>query len=203
MDSPNSANCRHCDFKSVYAGIVRRHKEADHKGISYKCDDCNYAAMRYHTQTVHLKVEYQCSQCEYKTKHRGSLKQHIQGQHGDGNNIGFQVINNSRYCDDDIRYHTQTVHLVEHPCSKCEYKNKHRGSLKLHNKNKHACQICFKKVKIWNLKNHWNLCEFKATRKSNLGKHVKHTHGLAKGLDSCDIATPEFEKHLLQTQAKI
>ena len=43
--------CRHCDFKSVYAGSVR-----------------------YHTQTVHLS-----SQCEYKTKHRGSLKQHIQG----------------------------------------------------------------------------------------------------------------------------
>ena len=81
----------------------------------------------------------------------------------------------------------------KHPCSKRKYKNKHRGSLKLHNKNKHACQICFKKVKILNLKTHWNLCEFKATRKSNLGKHVKHTHGLAKGLDSCDIATPEFE----------
>ena len=50
-----------------------------------------------------------------------------------------------------------------------------------------------------------NVCEFKATRKNNLGKHVKHPHRLTKELDSCDIATPEVEnkKHLLQTQTKI
>ena len=59
----------------------------------------------------------------------------------------------------------------------CNKRNKKVKNLKQHIDAKDVtCQICFKKVKILHMKDHCDLCEYKATHKSHLGKHVNTQH---------------------------
>ena len=64
----------------------------------------------------------------------------------------------------------------------CNKRNKKVKNLKQHIDAKDVtCQICFKKVKILHMKDHCDLCEYKATHKSHLGKHVNTLFTISYG----------------------
>ena len=79
------------------------------------------------------------------------------------------ICNKQITTNSDITRHKQT-HDFNHFCDKCE-----------------NCK--FGAHTTYDLKRHENSHHLNDENTKNIGKHVKHQHGLAKELDSCDIAT--------------
>ena len=112
LEDLKQEHCINCDYQETTQGRLKVHQQTNHEDLRYLCnnccDKCDIQATQKRHITIHIKdqhmigypctkcqtvhlIEHPCSKCEYKNKHKGSLKLHIQGQHGDGNNIGFQV----------------------------------------------------------------------------------------------------------------
>ena len=51
---------------------LKTHKRSNHKGVKYKCDQCDYQAatgshLKTHKRSIHKEVKYKCDQCDYYT----------------------------------------------------------------------------------------------------------------------------------------
>jgi len=67
------------------------------EGISYACDQCEYAATRRdslkrHKQAQHEGIRYPCTQCEYAATTAGHLKTHVKAKHKELNILVTNVI---------------------------------------------------------------------------------------------------------------
>ena len=102
----------------------------------------------YHEKTQHttLPKSFHCNHCNYKTTTKGSLKTHIDFQHGD------------------------TKKIVKWKCSEmgCTYQTKRKCHLSEHLRHKHQIG---EKIKQF----HCKLCSYKTFHHGSMKRHIK-TH---------------------------
>jgi hypothetical protein len=60
---------------------ILNHKQAQHEGVRYGCNQCDYKApyngqLTKHKQDQHEGVRFGCDQCEYKATIKGHLARH-------------------------------------------------------------------------------------------------------------------------------
>ena len=71
---------------SVDNTVQAQHEQAQHLGLRYSCDKCDYKAKRKDSLKIHVQVKhegvcYSCEQCDYKTTWKVHLKRHVDAQH--------------------------------------------------------------------------------------------------------------------------
>ena len=76
---------------------LKEHKETEHEGAIYKCEQCDYntvqtLTLRIHIKTLHEGISYQCDQCDVRVTQMQSLKRHIDAVHE-------KIINPCDKCD--------------------------------------------------------------------------------------------------------
>ena len=72
------------------------HKQSQHEGVTYFCDQCNFKTLHKQTLKIHkgLKhggINFDCDQCDYKTKVKASLRLHKQSKRGESSIIAISV----------------------------------------------------------------------------------------------------------------
>ena len=65
---------------------IKIHKESQHQGVCYSCDNCQYKAptpthLKTHVESIHEGVRYPCDQCDYKATQKGNLATHRKINH--------------------------------------------------------------------------------------------------------------------------
>ena len=123
--------CTECEYKSATNRDLRRHIEAKHKGVRYKCDLCDFTAsveayIKIHKQAKHEENTYPCDldilgyACEYTGSTENNLTVHKR------------------------KVHSQNVF----PCDICEFVANTAQILKDHEKSEHPVESVLKKMKL-------------------------------------------------------
>ena len=132
----NATNVTYVATRSVR---LKTHKENQHHGIRYPCNECTYVAMKpgcltKHRINVHAGVRHPCDLCKYTGADPGRLKQHKEAKHvGIGSLSGKSGSGGS----DRRNPKTQSKEKIKLPCDQCGYSATRRTNLKRHIKNKH------------------------------------------------------------------
>ena len=164
--------CTQCDYKTRQKrSKMIQHEESMHKGVTYKCDQCDYVGnnkpnLRRHKNNVHLNLtlKIKCNFCNFTSRR------------------------------DHLNLHVRNVHQgVIESCDLCDRTFKHRTTLLMHKKRDHQsqkfyCNDCdFAATNYLGLSHHIErihkakehkclLCNFKTFLKSSLLKHTKLQH---------------------------
>ena len=158
---PKLHGCNTCDYRTKYKPNLKNHKEAKHKGVKYKCGQCDYTGTKYglkdHGRAKHGGKLYLCELCDYATSYQNALSSHKKAQH---EGVTYQC----DLCDDKfswrsgLKIHRVTKHNMQlYACDQCDYKISKPRNLALHIKSKHEkvkfeCKQCSKQV--FHLKEH-------------------------------------------------
>jgi len=81
-------SCDRCPYKTKQASHLKRHQNAKHNGIRYKCDQCDGTFSIKHTLVRHVESKHQekkrifpCPQCEFVTTRMDYLRGHMENIH--------------------------------------------------------------------------------------------------------------------------
>ena len=176
-DKEKDFSCKHCDYKSSMKSHLEDHIQTKHfKGKEWSCEQCHHMAksrlkLMKHRNSVHRKtVALRCDLCPFKTGKRDSLLRHAMAMHDD-----FSVLA-CKQCDFNatnikmLKEHIKGVHKLSNRMQKCPHckfeTNRGPTGLELHIKSKH--------LKIKDLACPW--CEFRATYRQKIQKHVRSVH---------------------------
>ena len=90
---------------TTYKCNLKKHVDAEHEGITYLCDKCDYKVkgmdnIKMHVASQHKRVLYSCGKCDYETTCKLTIIQHYDIHKG--------------------------------ICDKCDYKAKSKSNLKIH-----------------------------------------------------------------------
>lgn len=157
-------HCDLCDFKCKRNNRLKRHKANKHNiGVTwYECNICDFKCKEQGNLNKHKADKHgigvrwhQCHLCDKKFKHNSNLKTHKAFKH----DIGVTW----HHCDQPncdkkfkqkctLKQHKVDIHHIGvtwHQCHLCDYKCKHKGSLKKHlkyveNVGNKTCQVCYK-----------------------------------------------------------
>ena len=143
---------------------MKNHILAEHKGVRYKCNECNYEGksrekLNAHMKRVHFGISanpyvvndgmgLKCDKCDFRTN-RGmyELNLHIQAEH-DG---------------------------IKHFCLKCSFSSKRKDLVQRHMKQKHL-GIVFR----------CEQCSYTSSWKYSLQRHIAKSHGAESGIQKYD-----------------
>ena len=129
-----------------------------HEGIRYPCDLCEYVAtdqsnLKKHKDSIHEGIRYFCEQCDYAATQRASLKRHKSRQHKT-----LRKKNSNLYTDKNRLMDYYKTHRQEE-----DYTDRKQQS---NLQNKAFRYLC-------------DLCNFAATQKSTLKRHMKTSHKIS------------------------
>jgi len=184
-------------LRRLYA--LRWHKETDHEGISYHCQQCDHNSksplrLQHHQQAKHDGIQFMCDKCQYKTRYKRNLTSHIKNVHS-----GLpRVVKEKTYniCDICGRSVTAKVH------SKCLTKQRESNGQAI------LCTVpgCdFTTFSAFSLKHHLeehkgethmcDQCNYTTTHKTNLVVHIKTVHKERKVMkcNMCDFTTKSHQ----------
>ena len=178
---------------------MRWHEETRHKGVTYKCDQCDFetqhrtSVMRHkkqiHSKTI-IKTIIMCEMCNYSGKSKQGLKIHQRFVHED---VRFKC----DLCDKKVKsliLHKRNTHKLqtrEYMCNQCEFTTTARHSLSrhvemIHEKVEYKCDSCGYKTNIKsNFQNHTKRhtdtfhceqCSYTSKQKIHLDIHRKSKH---------------------------
>ena len=81
-DLKKKHNCNQCNFSTVKASTLKRHKLVHSSEKSFSCSQCKYSCTTAGDLKKHLLIHsgenpFKCRQCNYSCKVASSLKRHI------------------------------------------------------------------------------------------------------------------------------
>ena len=85
--SDEIVHCEKCGIRSKNGVEAEKHKQANHIGIKYTCNQCDFESEilkeidTHHQNEKHQGMKFQCRFCKYKASCRGNLKIHRQAMH--------------------------------------------------------------------------------------------------------------------------
>jgi len=175
------SKCLKCDKTFNRMRDLELHVNREHPDVStmYHCSQCNYNSIMYDMtrhKEVHSSVSFPCNLCNHKAKSAIRLRTHMNELH---KTVKCTICHEEFRGSYALRMHKRSQHgdgkKRELYCDECGQKYTNTGSLSLHKQAKHSDKTyqCDK-------------CEFTATNKNSLGKHMK-THNL-----SCDLCSAQF-----------
>ena len=217
--------CKSCDKAFQYQTQLRKHTESVHLGLKKECDICkgqfsdlNRHKMRAHSEpsstltqmfkcnhcekvltnkqslTDHMRnahtAKVQCEMCNQLLSHL-SLKKHIEIKHNINKpNYKCPECQKQFASKDSLNAHINYRHKERESvfCGKCDYRGRTPGGLKKHSKAVHE-----------GITHDCNLCDYKASFKENLYRHMRTTHkqGTQFSCNKCKYAT--FSEETLRT----
>eukprot|EP00092_Neocalanus_flemingeri_P024656 GFUD01026742.1.p1 GENE.GFUD01026742.1~~GFUD01026742.1.p1 ORF type:complete len:378 (-),score=70.13 GFUD01026742.1:60-1193(-) len=86
-DEDGKLICEHCDYRTKYHHVLKKHKLSQHSYVRYKCTECHkYFStndnMKRHVKSVHTDERPNpCSMCQYRGKTSSHLKSHMMAKH--------------------------------------------------------------------------------------------------------------------------
>ena len=85
MHGGKQFQCKECDFKGSYGGVVC-HKKTVHRKITYQCDLCSHKAtqkssLKSHMNSKHFGIKHPCHECEYQAPRIDDLNKHLHKKH--------------------------------------------------------------------------------------------------------------------------
>ena len=195
--------CDQCDLESKSESAMNNHKNIVHNGQKkFICEQCDFktgygCSLKGHIEDVHEKIRANCTICSWKGA-RIYLAKHKREVHFSQKKDNFKcdICSNEYLRNEHLKKHVNRDHRgLRYSCPNCEHKATTTGGLKVHISSKHEgtrypCKQCSHKaycksslIKHMNVihlnikTNICNICEFKASTKSNLKMHEKHYHG--------------------------
>ena len=137
QDSNGFFLCGFCDYKSKNLHHVRRHENI-HKGIKYKCPECDnefaqLESVGLHVKSIHFPEKSKCNKCHKEFKNIRSKYVH------ECQRLLCDQCEKSFPNKHGLREHIKTKHEGKvYPCNQCQYKAGTNTHLKTHIRLKHA-----------------------------------------------------------------
>ena len=114
IDVKDTYESEPCQKTDVNRRGLLTHKQTDHQGVKYACDQCDFQTtqqghLTVHKQSKHEAEKYACNRCDKKFTLQSSLIRHFKSQH----------------------------QIVRYACNQCDYQAKLQCYLHQHIKLKH------------------------------------------------------------------
>ena len=167
-------SCGHCDYKSSKKSDLDDHIQTHHSmNRELACDQCPYKAKSSLKMAKHMSVHrkiWKCDQCSFKTGRRESMLRHSMAVHDDFTALQCQQCDFNAPNPKVLKRHIKGVHKLSNrmqKCPLCKFEtNRGPSGIELHMKSRH--------YKIKDLA--CPFCDFRATYRQKLQKHVKMAH---------------------------
>ena len=152
---PRTHFCKNCDYKTKHKHNMKVHAESKHKGVKYKCNQCEYTGTKYglkdHERAKHGGKLFVCKLCDYATSYKSALNSHKKAQH-EGVSFQCDLCDQKFHWRSGLKAHRDTKHSKQlYACDQCDYSASTPRSLAMHIKVKHErvkfeCKQCGSKV---------------------------------------------------------
>ncbi|KAF6197519.1 hypothetical protein GE061_008483 [Apolygus lucorum] len=135
--------CNLCDYRSLHAGNLRRHKKVHSDNKPYSCDVCGFKTKKPYSLKMHMITHtgqrlLACDQCDYTCNRPQHLKRHMVAHSGE----------KPFACSICPYRGTDLMYLVAH--------------MKIHADKLYACDKCdYKAVAAWDVKRHAKIHDVK------------------------------------------
>ena len=195
-------NCDLCDYSTAHKQALSYHIKVVHLHPSkYQCDHCEYRAgdknrLLRHKKARHDKIkDHKCDECPYASSYSQNLKKHMEQVHGKDSEQ--RRVKTQRIDEEDIGAFIDKIGTLL--CNFCDFETPRVHILGIHVDNSHltyedipATIQCEKPSEKARKSFSCELCNFSASRKRGLSKHMKLVHlkkSLKYNCDGCKYAS--------------
>ena len=205
--------CDLCDYAASQKSGLSNHIKVVHlQLLKYKCEDCEYKAasksmILRHKISKHDKIQdYKCDECPFASSFSHNLKKHMERIHGKGSQEEKQEGMQSHEQDEDTGAFLDKIGTLI--CNFCDFQTSRVHLLAIHVER---CHFVYDDItatihhrKESKKKFYCELCDFVASRKSGLSKHIKciHLQLLQYKCENCEYSSNKKHYILRHKKAK-